>query len=586
MNDARATQRLHRKGSYTSPSLQTASSNFVNSILSICALAVAAVTTKQSIRPFLDAFVNGSKAKFLFDTGSDITVISLKQFRTIPVDKRPIKLNIFKQFKSATSTQLIMHGAYLMDIIVFGKAIKQIVYVCENLNQNAILGMDAIDKLNIAYSTKNKSFFFEDSHNVFTTAKIVNAKKVFLPPLSATAVKVCALNPSSLPPVPNKRSIVTVQSENFSMLKGGPGLVTTNDANEMFILVHNCSPVQQEIPRGEILGQIENIQNLHISQIHESDIAQTISAIQTNVRNGLPSQQRQKQILNELKLKVPASERKNYMQLILSNHDVFSTSQFDIGKANNYKHSIQLKNNEPVYVKQFRIPDVHRELIEAQVREWLKVGVIQKSNSKYNCPIFLVPKKDSGAFRIVQDFRKLNANSLEDKYSMRDVTECIAEIGRAESSIFSTLDLTSGFWQLPLDENSRQYTAFNLYGFGQFEWLVASMGLSSSPSAFQRLMELTLEGIKSAIVYIDDVLVHTKTHAQHRIELQKVFDRLRSANLKLNLKKCEFGSDTVTYLGFRLTPQGILPGKDKLAAVQKALPPTEVKQIKQFLGIM
>jgi hypothetical protein len=109
---------------------------------------------------------------------------------------------------------------------------------------------------------------------------------------------------------------------------------------------------------------------------------------------------------------------------------------------------------------------------------------------------------------------------MEDKYSMRDVTECNAEIGRAESSIFSTLDLTSGFWQLPLYEKSRQYTAFNLYGFGQFEWLVASMGLSSLPSAFQRLMELTLDGIKNAIVYIDDVLVHTKTHSHQREILQ------------------------------------------------------------------
>ena len=585
LTDARASQRLHRKGPYQFPAVSNSNNNFVHSILAICSVAIAAITNNQSMRPFLEAIINGSKAKFLYDTGSDITVISLKQFRCISVDKRPVKLNIFKQFKSATSTQLNMYGAYLLDITIFGKTIKQIVYVCENLNQNAILGMDAIDKLNLNYSTKNKRFFFEDSFNLFTTSKVVNAKKVFLPPLSATAVKVCALNPSSLPPVPNKRSIVTVHSEKFPMLKGGPGIVTTNSSNEMMILVHNCSPTQQEIPRGETLGQIENIHEMHIEQIHESDIAQTISAIQLKDENNLPSKARQQQILKELNLKVPATEKQKYEKLILENHDVFSTSQFDIGKANNFQHSIHLKNNDPVYIKQFRIPDVHREIIEGQVKEWLKVGVIQKSNSKYNCPIFLVPKKDSGAFRIVQDFRKLNANSLVDKYSMRDVTECIAEIGKAESSIFSTLDLTSGFWQLPLDEKSRQYTAFNLYGFGQFEWLVASMGLSSSPSAFQRLMELTLEGIKSAIVYIDDVLVHTKTHDEHRKELQIVFARLRKANLKLNLKKCEFGSSTVTYLGFRLTPQGILPGKDKLAAVQKASPPSEVKQIKQFLGL-
>jgi hypothetical protein len=119
----------------------------------------------------------------LFDTGSDITVISLKQFRTIPVDKRPTKLNSFQQFKSATSTQLVMHGAYLMDISVFGCTIKQIVYVCENLNQNTIMGMDAIEKLSLNYSVKQKRFFFEDATRSFASAKVVNAKKgSFTPP--------------------------------------------------------------------------------------------------------------------------------------------------------------------------------------------------------------------------------------------------------------------------------------------------------------------------------------------------------------------------------------------------------------------
>ena len=295
LSDARHTQRSHRNKFRASP----ANASFVNRILTICSLAVAALTHKQSIRPFLDAVLNGKAAKFLFDTGSDITVISLKQFRTIPVDKRPTKLNSFQQFKSATSTQLVMHGAYLMDISVFGRTIKQIVYVCENLNQNAIMGMDAIEKLSLNYSVKQKRFFFEDATSSFASAKVVNAKRVILPPLSTASVKVCALTPSSLSPPPNKRSIVTVRAENFPMLQGGPGLVNTNSSNEMFILIHNGSPVQQEIPRGEILGDLENIHNLHVEQIHESDITKTISAIQAKVDKNLPPIKRQQQILSE-----------------------------------------------------------------------------------------------------------------------------------------------------------------------------------------------------------------------------------------------------------------------------------------------
>ena len=222
--------------------------------------------------------------------------------------------------------------------------------------------------------------------------------------------------------------------------------------------------------------------------------------------------------------------------------------------------------------------------LEQQVREWLKMGVVQPTNSPYNSPIFTVPKKD-GSPRYVLDFRKLNANSQTDKYSMKTVEECIGDIGRSGSTIFSTLDLSSGFWQLPLDENSRKYTAFTVHNMGQFEWTRTSQGLHSAPSQYQRLMELTTKGLHNVIVYIDDLLVHTSDHASQRHSLQLLFNRLRKANLKLNLKKCFFGSTNVTYLGFRLTPQGILPGADKLAAVKNARPPTNVHQIQQFLGL-
>jgi hypothetical protein len=99
--------------------------------------------------------------------------------------------------------------------------------------------------------------------------------------------------------------------------------------------------------------------------------------------------------------------------------------------------------------------------------------------------MFMVPKKD-GSLRVVQDFRELNAASHDDRYSMKTVIECIGDIGRAKSTIFSTLDLTHGFWQMPLEEQSRNLTAFSMPGLGQFEWVVGPMGLLRCPASFQR----------------------------------------------------------------------------------------------------
>jgi hypothetical protein len=189
-----------------------------------------------------------------------------------------------------------------------------------------------------------------------------------------------------------------------------------------------------------------------------------------------------------------------------------------------------MKNQEPVYVKQFHIPEEHQSYLQDQVQERLKLGIIQPSQSCYNSPLFLVQKKDR-SYRVGKDFRSLNANTYVDKYSMKDVQECISKIGLARSTIFTTLDLTSGFWQMALDPKSRPYTVFTVPGMGQFEWKVVSIGLASAPSAFQGLVELVVKGIRNVMVYIDNLLIHSKTHEEHLTRLDEVFTRLAAHNL-------------------------------------------------------
>jgi hypothetical protein len=110
---------------------------------------------------------------------------------------------------------------------------------------------------------------------------------------------------------------------------------------------------------------------------------------------------------------------------------------------------------DPVYRKQFKIPEAHHQFIKQTMDESLKFGVVKRSNSLYNSPIFCIPKKQGQGLRIVQDFRELNQNSHIDKYSMKEITECIGDIGRANSTIFTMLDQTSGFLQMQLDKDSK-----------------------------------------------------------------------------------------------------------------------------------
>jgi hypothetical protein len=116
----------------------------------------------------------------------------------------------------------------------------------------------------------------------------------------------------------------------------------------------------------------------------------------------------------------------------------------------------------------------------------------------------------------------MGKNSNIDKYLMKEITECIGDIGRANCTIFTTLDLTSGFWQMQLDEDSQRLTAFTILGKGQFHWITSPMGLLGCPARFQRLMQGVLRNIQNVLVYIDDLLVHTDTHEKQLQVLDQV----------------------------------------------------------------
>jgi len=217
--------------------------------------------------------------------------------------------------------------------------------------------------------------------------------------------------------------------------------------------------------------------------LNEDTVASIISDIEQKFPKSDQKHYSREDIAQKAHLNVPEEYKQKYIDILYKHQAAISVNKMDLGRAKNFTHKIHLKDNNPVYRKQFKIPEAHQNFIEITLDEWLKLGVMKRSNSLYNSPLFCVPKKQGQG--IVQDFRELNNHSHIDKYSMKEITECIGNIGRANSTIFSMLDLTSGFWQMQLDEESQPLTAFTIPGKGQYHRVTSPMGLPAVQPVFK-----------------------------------------------------------------------------------------------------
>ena len=371
--------------------------------------------------------------------------------------------------------------------------------------------------------------------------------------------------------------------QNNPLISGPSTWVSFGNRNHCTIQLQNCAHHEVSLETGDILGIVDTETDTPIPLVNDS-----LATICEQIHKWLPKIKKRmwtrKEIEDRCHLGAPEPYRSQYIDTLFK-HQAAISNKYDLGLAQDFTHRIHLKDNQPIFRKQFNLPEPHTQFIKQTLDEWLKLGVVRQSNSPYNSPIFCVPKKQGQGLRIVQDFRQLNQHSQIDKYSMKEINELIQDIGRANLSIFMTLDLTSGFWQMKLEPESQPLTAFTIPSRGQFHWITSPMGLLGCLASFQRLMEQVLRGLQNILIYIDDVLIHTDTHEKHLEALEQVLMRLHQHHLKINLDKCLFGDRQVSYLGFTLTPDGIKPGEAKLKAIKLATEPGDVKAIRSFVGL-
>ena len=359
--------------------------------------------------------------------------------------------------------------------------------------------------------------------------------------------------------------------------------ISTTEKNKYPVRVANLKSTDMWLKPNSRIGIIREVecvysQNTDIEFFRTNENEETL-VLKSEVQ-GTNEKQSQFDFINELNCS--ENEKRKIKDLIQKHSDVFTSNDLELGYCTTMKHKINLTDDNPISQSYRRIPPSQYEEVKTHIKDLLSKRIIKESTSPYSAPIVIVRKKDQ-SIRLCVDYRKLNLKTVRDAFPLPRIDESLDALHGAK--YFTTLDLAHGFHQIAMDKADQHKTAFST-PFGLYEYTRMPMGLCNSPATFQRLMQnIFNESVfQMLLIYLDDLIVFSKTVDEHLQRLDKVFTVLKEHGLKLKAKKCHFFKEQVKYLGYIISSDGIATDPDKVDVVKKWPRPETVKDLRSFLG--
>ena len=270
-----------------------------------------------------------------------------------------------------------------------------------------------------------------------------------------------------------------------------------------------------------------------------------------------------------------------YYQL-LDSYPEIQTPSFTLHEPKHgVKHFIPT-NGPPVQSRARRLDNEKLFVAKKEIDKLVELGVCYRGKSEWSSPL-LVTTKPCGGWRVCGDYRRLNAMTADDRYPVRTLQDFTAELHG--KSIFSKIDLLKGYHQIPVNNDDIRKTAV-ITPFGLYVFPRTPFGLKNAGQDFQRLMDEILGDIPRVFVYIDDILVASESMEQHLHDLEQVFKTLSANGMVVRRDKCVLGKSSLEFLGYHVDPSGISPLPDRVTAISAAAPPTTVKELQRFLGMV
>ena len=503
--------------------------------------------------PLVNININGLSVSALLDSGCSGDLVSLNFIR-----EHRIKFNEVAPIKTTTAVQTVSHSYIVGEVTLnlkFQHLNEQRKFGVININNhNFILGMSFLQEHNPVINWKSRKVNLENR-------EFEDQDKVDM-------------------------EINDIEKE-ISKLK------KLTDIRKAKVKLAEAQKEYNEIGLDNNSKDNNNNEDIKSSKVNLVEFDKVKKSLQKNSKdqvlvmvNGIDKNHRESESkIEELNDDEEFIQDSKLKELVSNYNDIFPKElPKELPPRRKVEHEIRLENNsKPPSRAPYRLSFIEQEELKKQLKQLLNSKLIRPSSSPFGSPVLFVKKKEN-TLRMCIDYRALNNITIKNRYPLPRIDDLLDQLSQAK--YFSKLDLTSGYWQMRVKDEDIHKTAFTTR-YGQFEFMVMPFGLCNAPASFQHLMNSIFQEFLDdfVIVYLDDIMVYSRTHEEHLKHLDIVFSKLRDNQLYAKLKKCEFMKTSVEYLGHIVGNNSIKPDKEKTKAIEDWERPRNSKEVMAFVGL-